>query len=119
MNRCRMRPSRAWLVLSNASFCTGRQTITTRQHIRNRCSEASPMDKWNWKEALPRIFADFVIVHLSMIGALAVSVVYRTAYGTGASAQMLVAGFAHYYTAFFWVLSPIFPLVFLLNGFYT
>jgi nucleoside-diphosphate-sugar epimerase len=77
------------------------------------------MDKLNWKEALPRIFADFAIVHLSMIGALAVSVIYQTAHGNGASAQALVTDFAHYYTGFFWLLSPIFPLVFLLNGFYT
>lgn len=63
--------------------------------------------------------ADFAIVHFSMIAALAVSVVYQTGTGRGAEAEAIVSGFSLYYTAFFGVLSPIFPLVFLLNGFYT
>src|ERR1022692_781086 len=77
------------------------------------------MDKFKWKEVLPRIFADSAIVHLSMIGALAVSVVIQTALGNGVRARNLITDFAHYYTTFFWLLSPIFPLVFLANGFYT
>ncbi len=72
-----------------------------------------------WREALPRMAADFVIVHLSMIGALAISVVYQTAHGNPVGARELTSDFAHYYTAFFWLLSPVFPVVFLLNGFYT
>jgi nucleoside-diphosphate-sugar epimerase len=63
--------------------------------------------------------ADFIIVHLSMIGALAISVVSQTALGNSGEARTLTSDFAHYYTAFFWLLSPVFPLVFLLNGFYT
>jgi len=63
--------------------------------------------------------ADFLIVHFSMIAALAMSVVYQTGAGNSVAAQAIVSGFRQYYTAFFWVLSPIFPLVFLLNGFYT
>lgn len=77
------------------------------------------MNKLKWQEALPRMAADFIIVHLSMIGALAISVVYQTALGNAVGARELTSNFAHYYTAFFWLLSPIFPLVFLLNGFYT
>jgi len=72
-----------------------------------------------WQEALPRMSADFIIVHLSMIGALAISVVCQTALGNPGAARELTSDFAHYYTAFFWLLSPVFPLVFLLNGFYT
>ena len=72
-----------------------------------------------WQEALPRMAADFIIVHLSMIGALGVSVVGQTAMGNPGAARELTSEFAHYYTAFFWLLSPVFPLVFLLNGFYT
>ena len=72
-----------------------------------------------WREALPRIVADFIIVHLSMIGALAISVVSQTALGNAGEARALISDFAHYYHAFFWVLSPVFPMVFLLNGFYT
>jgi nucleoside-diphosphate-sugar epimerase len=65
------------------------------------------------------MIADFLIVHLSMIASLAMSVVYQTGAGNGVEAHAIVSGFLQYYKAFFWVLSPIFPLVFLLNGFYT
>ena len=74
---------------------------------------------FSWREAIPRMAVDFLIVHLSMIAAIAISVVYQTAGGHSAVAYAIVSGFLQYYTAFFWVLSPIFPLVFLLNGFYT
>src|ERR1035441_5672025 len=63
--------------------------------------------------------ADFLIVHFSMIAALAMSVVYQTGVGNSVAAHAIVSGFLQYYAAFFWVLSPLFPLVFLLNGFYT
>jgi len=79
----------------------------------------SIMNKFKWKEALPRIAADFLIVQASMVGALLISVTYRTALGHGAEARTLIETFAHQYAAFFWLLSPIFPLTFLLNGFYT
>src|ERR1035438_4655741 len=72
-----------------------------------------------WREAVPRMAADFLIVHVSMITALAMSVVYQTGAGNSVEARAIVSGFWQYYTAFFLVLSPIFPLVFLLNGFYT
>lgn len=72
-----------------------------------------------WKDALPRIAADFLIVHASMIGALLVSVLYRTAIGHGLEARTLIDNFAYQYMAFFWLLSPIFPLIFWANGFYT
>ena len=72
-----------------------------------------------WREALPRMAADSIIVHLSMIAALAISVLYQTAHGNPVGASELTSDFAHYYTVFFWILSPIFPVVFLLNGFYT
>jgi nucleoside-diphosphate-sugar epimerase len=77
------------------------------------------MNKLKWKEVLPRIAADFLIVHASMVGALLVSVLYRTAIGHGPEARNLIDDFAHHYAAFFWLLSPIFPLVFWFNGFYT
>jgi nucleoside-diphosphate-sugar epimerase len=77
------------------------------------------MKKLKWQDAFPRIAADFIIVHLSMVGALGVSVVYQTALGNGGGASALTANFLHYYTAFFWLLSPVFPLIFMANGFYT
>jgi nucleoside-diphosphate-sugar epimerase len=63
--------------------------------------------------------ADFFIVHLSMICALAVSVIYQAGTANYADAHATVSEFFQYYSAFFFALSPIFPLVFLLNGFYT
>ena len=72
-----------------------------------------------WREAIPRIAADYLILHLSMIAALAISVIYQTGTGDAAAAHAIVSGFLRYYTAFFWSLSPICPLVFFLNGFYT
>ncbi|MGO4883547.1 MAG: NAD-dependent epimerase/dehydratase family protein [Bryobacteraceae bacterium] len=73
----------------------------------------------NWKEVVPRVLADFLIVHASMLAALGISVTYQIARGHGGEAQQLIAGFRHYYGTFFWALSPIFPAVFLANGFYT
>lgn len=74
---------------------------------------------FKWREAVPRMIVDFLIVHLSMLVALALSVMYQTWVGNAVAANAILAGILQYYTAFFWVLSPIFPLVFLLNGFYT
>jgi nucleoside-diphosphate-sugar epimerase len=73
----------------------------------------------SYREAFPRIISDFLIVHSSMIGALAISVAYQLAWGTGTEAQQLITDFARYYVRFFWVMSPIFPLTFALLGFYT
>ena len=73
----------------------------------------------SYQEAAPRVLADFFVVHSSMIGALAVSVAYQLARGSGAEAQHLITDFERYYVRFFWVMSPIFPLTFALLGFYT
>jgi nucleoside-diphosphate-sugar epimerase len=74
---------------------------------------------FKWREALPRMVTDFLIVHLSMIAALALSVIYQTGAGNSVKAQVLVSGFLKYYTGVFWLLSPLFLLVYLANGFYT
>ena len=73
----------------------------------------------NWREASPRMAVDFLIVHLSMIAALPISVIYQITIGHSVAAYAIVTGFLRYYRTFFWILSLIFPLVFLLNGFYT
>jgi len=73
----------------------------------------------SWKEAAPRIAADFLVIHLSMIGALAVSVIYQDATGTLGGAHRLIGDFEHYYARFFWLLSPIFPATFAVFGLYT
>jgi nucleoside-diphosphate-sugar epimerase len=73
----------------------------------------------SWQEGVPRVAADFLIVHSSMIAALTISVVYQVATGYGNEARQLIAEFERYYMRFFWVLSPIFPVTFALFGFYT
>jgi nucleoside-diphosphate-sugar epimerase len=73
----------------------------------------------SYQEAVPRVLADFLVVHSSMIGALTLSVSYQLAWGSGTEAQQLIADFERYYVRFFWVMSPIFPLTFALLGFYT
>jgi nucleoside-diphosphate-sugar epimerase len=85
----------------------------------DRSKEVSDMKDLNWKDALPRVVVDFLIVQASMVGALLISVTYRTSLGHGTEARILIDSFAEQYTAFFWLLSPIFPVTFLLNGFYT
>jgi nucleoside-diphosphate-sugar epimerase len=72
-----------------------------------------------WRQAAPRIIADLAIVHASMLAALSVSVVYQTSIGNPAAAAKLIGHFKDYYVTFVWLLSPIFPIVFWMNGFYT
>jgi nucleoside-diphosphate-sugar epimerase len=73
----------------------------------------------SWQEAVPRAVADFLVVHSSLIAAIAISVVYQLATGSGTEAQQLILQFEQYYVRFFWLLSPIFPVTFTLLGFYT
>ncbi len=72
-----------------------------------------------WQEAVPRMLADFLVVHFSMIVALAVSVIYQAAVGSAGEAHQLMVNFERYYARFFWLTSPIFPVTFALHGFYT
>jgi nucleoside-diphosphate-sugar epimerase len=66
-----------------------------------------------------RVLVDFLIIQLSMILAVAVSLVYQLVLGNTARAVTNVEELRHYFFTFFWLLSPIFPLVFLFSGFYT
>lgn len=72
-----------------------------------------------WQEVIPRMTADFLVVHFSMIGALAVSVMYQAAVGSAGEAHQLIVNFERYYARFFWLTSPLFPLTFGLHGLYT
>jgi len=70
-------------------------------------------------DVVPRLFIDYLIVHLAMLLAFAVSAVYQTqGDGPGSSTNILTA-FRHYYLSWFIVLSPLFPVIFFLNGLYT
>jgi nucleoside-diphosphate-sugar epimerase len=66
-------------------------------------------------QSLPRIIVDFLNVHLCMIATLALAVFYPAALNQ----TMTRAEAVHYYTANFFLLSLLFPAVFLVEGFYT
>ncbi len=70
-------------------------------------------------QALPRLLADFINVHLCMIGALATPVLYLALRHQNDSATTRLTEAMAYYSWSFMLLSLLFPLVFLLNGFYT
>ena len=72
-----------------------------------------------WKEAVPRVLADLVIVHLSIIGAFTISVMYQDMNENWVEAHKLISGFQIYYAHFFWFFAPLFPLTFHAFGFYT
>jgi nucleoside-diphosphate-sugar epimerase len=70
-------------------------------------------------EALPRLLADLVVVYTSMVGAIALSVLYQSIVGGPDGAFKLTAQFREFYLRDFAVLALVFPIVFMLNGFYT
>ena len=73
----------------------------------------------DWQDIWPRLLTDFAIMHLSMLTAMAISVIYQTAAGEHAQAAVIINQSLQYYSAFFCPLSLLFPAVFLINGFYT
>jgi len=72
-----------------------------------------------WRDITPRVITDFLIVHCAMLVAFAISVSYQTHGQSWSSADDLADAFRRYYFSRFLILSPLFPLVFYLNGFYT
>jgi nucleoside-diphosphate-sugar epimerase len=68
-------------------------------------------------DVAPRMFADYAIIHIAMLVAFGISTVYQA---QGATPSGEVAGaFRSYYSSWFIILSPVFPIVFFLNGLYT
>jgi nucleoside-diphosphate-sugar epimerase len=70
-------------------------------------------------QALPRMLADFLTIHFSMLVGLLLPVFCLLFWGETASAALRLAGAKKYYIPYFLILSALFPPVFLLNGFYT
>jgi nucleoside-diphosphate-sugar epimerase len=70
-------------------------------------------------QALPRMLADFAVVQISMIVALAIPVLFLLTRGQSAAATTRLEEALAYYVPYFLCTSLVFPLVFLLNGFYT
>lgn len=70
-------------------------------------------------QSLPRIIVDFVNIHVCMVAALALSVLYPAALTQSTGAVFGRAEAVHYYSSSFLLLSLLFPAVFLVEGFYT
>src|SRR5258708_30820804 len=78
-----------------------------------------PLKTIKWREVVPGILEDFVIIHWAMLVALAVSMAYQTRADEWPNASNLASAFRHYYFSRFLIFSALFPLVFFLNGLYT
>src|SRR5258706_9015899 len=78
-----------------------------------------PLKTIKWRDVVPRIVADFIIIHCAMLIAFAVSMAYQTRAGEWLSASSLASAFRSYYFSRFLILSTLFPAVFFLNGLYT
>jgi nucleoside-diphosphate-sugar epimerase len=74
---------------------------------------------FRWREALPRLLADFTIVQLAFIASLVVSSSLTLRSQPEMSGVELAAIFENLYAHVFLPLSLIFPAVFLCSGFYT
>lgn len=72
-----------------------------------------------WREAAPRLIVDLVVVHASGLLAVLAAVVLRVRGGETLTAEAIGLLLRTYYTAVFLPLSLIFPVVFLLSGFYS
>src|SRR5260370_9945137 len=78
-----------------------------------------PVRNFKLAQALPRMLADFINVHLCMMGALATPVFYLALRDENDKATTRLTEAMAYYSSSFLLISLLFPLVFLLNGFYT
>ncbi|HVY93572.1 MAG TPA: hypothetical protein VHA14_12510, partial [Bryobacteraceae bacterium] len=65
-----------------------------------------------------RILTDFLVIHACLLVALAAAVTSYTVMGHTDTARTIAEYFPHYYGRFFWPLSLVFPVVFLMTGVY-
>lgn len=72
-----------------------------------------------WREAVPRIFADVIMVHLSAVVALATVAIWQTFRWQGEHSLRVIEELYGVYLTTFLPLSPLFPMIFCANGFYT
>jgi len=70
-------------------------------------------------DVAPRVVADFTVIHCAILLAFAFSAVYQARGEALTASQDILAAFRHYYLSRFLLLSPLFPIVFYLNGIYT
>jgi len=74
---------------------------------------------FQWRQALPRVIADFMLVHLSFLASLVVSSSLRIRNHPQLSGGELALSVENLYLHVFLPLSFIFPAVFLFSGFYS
>src|SRR5258708_31855679 len=116
MNRCRMPP---WNGLRMPS-CVWRG-IRLRKSRPPRIRGTTmwlPVRNFKPWQALPPMLADFINVHVCMMGALATPVLYLALQHQNDRATTRLAEAMAYYSSSFLLLSLLLPLAFLLNGFY-
>jgi hypothetical protein len=80
---------------------------------------STPVRNFKPSQAFPRMLADFAIVQVCMIVSLGIPVLYLLSRGQSVSATARLEEALAYYLPFFLFLSLVFPLMFMLNGFYT
>jgi nucleoside-diphosphate-sugar epimerase len=80
---------------------------------------SSATRKLKFRDIAPRTLADYAIIHCAMLLAFSISAVYQTRGAFLVSPEDVVGPFRHYYFSGFLALSPLFPIIFYLNGIYT
>jgi nucleoside-diphosphate-sugar epimerase len=74
-------------------------------------------NKIKFWDVAPRMLADYAVIHIAMLLAFGISTVYQMQ--GGATLAEVASAFRSYYSSWFIVLSPVFPIVFFLSGMYT
>src|SRR5262249_19751875 len=70
-------------------------------------------------DVAPRIVTDYGIIHVAMLSAFGLSTVYQMQGFVNFSSGEVANAFRQYYSSWFILLSPLFPIIFFLNGLYT
>src|SRR5271168_4460456 len=79
----------------------------------------STSKKIRFWDVAPRIIADYGIIHVAMLLAFGISAAYQMQGEAPFSSGEVASAFRQYYFSWFIFLSPLFPIIFFLNGLYT
>src|SRR5260370_41823028 len=77
-----------------------------------------PLKTIKWRDVVPRIVADFIIIHCAMAIAFAVSMAYQSRADEWLNTSNLASAFRRYYFSSFLLFSTLFAAVFFFNGLY-
>lgn len=78
-----------------------------------------PQNRIHFWDVAPRILADFFVIHIAMLLAFGISAAYQTQGESPSPHAEISAAFRSYYFTWFIMLSPLFPIIFYVNGIYT